>query len=85
MAIGLLRERGSTIDDWLRISDIVQEFRNRFEAEMKTINCRELTGLDLSTREGREKAMSTDVGQRVCIPAVALAYRTVMDLLKETE
>ena len=74
----------ATIEDWLHISAVAQEFRRRFEAEMETINCRELTGADLSTEEGREQYMNSDIPQTVCFPAVGIAYRLVMDLLKET-
>ena len=84
MAIGLKKERGGTMEDWLRISAVAQEFRRRFEAEMETINCRELTGADLSTPEGIEQFMGSDTPQTVCFPAVGTAYRLVMDLLKET-
>ena len=84
MAIGLKKERGDTMEDWLRISAVAQEFRRRFEAEMETINCRELTGADLSTPEGIEQFMGSDTPQTVCFPAVGTAYRLVMDLLKET-
>lgn len=84
MAIGLLKERGDTMEDWLRIAAVAQEFRRRFEAEMGTINCRELTGADLTTQQGLQQYMSSDTPQTVCFPAVAVAYRLVMDLLKET-
>ncbi len=84
MAIGLKKERGDTMEDWLRISAVAQEFRRRFEAEMETITCRELTGADLSTKEGLEQYMSSDTPQTVCFPAVGVAYRLVVDLLKET-
>lgn len=83
MAIGLVKERGDTVEDWFRIAAVVQEFRRRFEAETGTINCRELTGADLSTEEGIERFMGSDIPQTVCVPAVGLAYRLVMDLLKE--
>jgi hypothetical protein len=62
---------------------VVQEFRRRFEAEMDTINCRELTGLDLTTEEGMQQLMSSDVPLTVCLPAVGVAYRLVVDILKE--
>ncbi len=84
MAIGLMKERGDTMEDWLRIAAVAQEFRRRFEAEMGTINCRELTGADLTTQEGLQQYMSSDTPQTVCFPAVAVAYRLVMHLLKET-
>ncbi len=84
MAIGLNKERGDSMEDWLRLSALAQEFRRRFEVEMGTINCRELTGADLSTKEGIEQYMSSDIPQTVCFPAVGVAYRLVMDLLQET-
>ncbi len=84
MAIGLKTEKGDTLDEALRNLAFAQEFRRRFEAEMETINCRELTGADLSTPEGIEQFMGTDTPQTVCFPAVGTAYRLVMDLLKET-
>jgi C_GCAxxG_C_C family probable redox protein len=84
MAIGLKIERGDTMEEGLRALGVVQEFRRRFEAEMETINCRELTGADLSTPEGIEQFMNSDTPQTVCFPAVGVAYRLVVDLLKET-
>jgi C_GCAxxG_C_C family probable redox protein len=83
MAIGLVKERGDSMEDWLRMAVVVQEFRRRFEAEMETINCRELTGLDLTTQEALENLMDSDTVQTVCFSAVAVAYRLVVDLLKE--
>ena len=84
MAIGLKKERGDTMEEVLRTLAVAQEFRRRFEAEMETINCRELTGADLSTPEEFEQFMGSDTPQTVCFPAVGTAYRLVMDLLKET-
>jgi len=83
MAIGLIKERGGTMEDALRTLGLVAEFRRRFEAEMGTINCRELTGADLTTREGIEQFMSSDAPQKACFPAVATAFRLVVELLKE--
>jgi C_GCAxxG_C_C family probable redox protein len=84
MAIGLKLARADTMDEGLRRLAVAQEFRRRFEAEMETINCRELTGADLSTEEGREQFMSSDIPLTVCFPAVGVAYVLVVDLLKET-
>lgn len=84
MAIGLKQGRPDTMDGMLDNLAVAQEFRRRFEAEMGNINCRELTGLDLSTEEGRMQSMSSDIPQKVCFPAVATAYRLVVDLLQET-
>jgi C_GCAxxG_C_C family probable redox protein len=84
MTISLKVERGDTMEDWLRIAAVAQEFRRRFEAEMGTINCRELTGVDLTTEEGLKQYMNSDTPQKVCFPAVGAAYRLVVDLLQET-
>ena len=84
MAIGLEKGRADTMEEGLRTLAVAQEFRRRFEAEMGTISCRELTGADLSTEEGIEQYMSSDTPQTVCFPAVGAAYRLVVDLLKET-
>ena len=83
MAIGLKQGRADTMEKVLLNLAVTQEFRRRFEAEMETINCRELTGADLSTPEGIEEFMGSDTPQTVCFPAIALAYRLVVDLLKE--
>ena len=64
---------------------VAREFRRRFEAEMRAIGCRELTGLDLSTEEGLKQAMGSDIAQRVCFPAVAASYRIVVELLQESK
>ena len=84
MAIGLKKERDKTMEGWFSLSELVQKFRRRFEEEMGTINCRELTGADLTTDEGREQYMNSDKSQTVCFTAVGVAYRLVVDLLKET-
>jgi C_GCAxxG_C_C family probable redox protein len=84
MAIGLKQGRADTMEEGLRELAVAREFRRRFEAEMETINCRELTGMDLTTEEGVEQFMSSDIPQTVCFSAVDAAYRLVVDLLKET-
>jgi C_GCAxxG_C_C family probable redox protein len=84
MAIGLKRGQADTMEEALRELAVAREFRRRFEAEMETISCRELTGLDLTTEEGIEQLMSSDIPQTVCFPAVGVAYRLVVDLLTET-
>jgi C_GCAxxG_C_C family probable redox protein len=84
MAIGLIKGRGVTMEEMMGVLGLGAEFRKRFEAEMKTIHCRELTGIDLTTPEGIEKFMGSDVPKTVCFPAVATAHRLVVDLLKET-
>lgn len=84
MALGLMTERGDTVEEMLRTVGIAREFCSRFEAEMGTIQCRELTkGADLITEEGIGRFMASDIPETVCFPAVAAGYRLVVDLLKE--
>lgn len=84
MAIGLIRERGRTMQEMMANISLAAELRNRFQAEMETIFCRELTGIDLTTPEGLQESVNSDIPQKVCVPAVATAYRLVVELLKET-
>jgi len=83
MALSLVRGRPQSMGDALAELRVPQEFRRRFEAEMGTISCRELTGLDLTSESGRGDLMNSDVAQKVCFPAVATAYRLVSEMLKE--
>ena len=83
MAMGLITEPGETMDEELEQLGLAAEFRDRFEAEMKSIQCRDLTGVDLGTPEGIEIFMRSDIPEKVCFPAVAAAHRLVVELLKE--
>jgi C_GCAxxG_C_C family probable redox protein len=85
MAIGLKLGRADTMQGMLQNLGVVREFRQRFEAEMGDIGCRELTGLDLSIQEDMEQLMNSDIPKKVCFPAVAAAYRLAVELLGETE
>lgn len=83
MAIGLIKDRGKSMEDWMKHAELIKEFRDRFEKKMGAIDCRDLTGADLTTKEGQEAAMNSDTLQNVCFPAVATAYDIVTEMLKE--
>jgi C_GCAxxG_C_C family probable redox protein len=83
MSIGLKRGRDSASEDRLATWGLVQEFRRRFEAEMGHVCCRELTGIDLSTKEGQKQFLSSDVPIRVCLRCGGTAYRLALELLNE--
>lgn len=83
MAIGLIKGPAANMQEFFQIMPLAQELRRRFEKEMTTINCRELTGFNLSTPEKFQEYMNTDINEKVCIPAVDTAYRLVMELLNE--
>jgi C_GCAxxG_C_C family probable redox protein len=88
MAISLKLGKAETMEGRLSSFAVPREFRSRFEAEMGTINCSDLTGLDLAevdlSPEGMEQIMRSNTSQDVCFPAVGTAYRIVVDLLQET-
>lgn len=84
MAIGLERGRPASEEAWLDHLGVAAEFRRRFEDEMGgDITCRALTGMDMSTPEGVERFVKSDVPQTVCFPAVGVAYRLAVDLLRK--
>ena len=85
MAIGLKLGRGETMEGMLRNLAVAQEFRERFEAEMGNIGCRELTGLDLTNQEDLAGLMDSEIPKKVCFPAVGAAYRLAVELLRESE
>ena len=84
MAIGLKKGRADSMEGMLGNLQVAAEFRRRFEAEMGTISCRELTGIDLTTPEGLGEFMNSDTPSTVCSPAVNLAHRLAVELLTET-
>ncbi|MBI3107035.1 MAG: C_GCAxxG_C_C family protein, partial [Candidatus Rokubacteria bacterium] len=59
-----------------------QELRRRFETTMGSVDCRQLTGMDLSTREGAKQFYASQVPSTVCMPAVGVAYKNVLELLQ---
>ena len=85
MAIGLKLGGTESMEGYLEMAGVVQEFRRRFEAEMETIECRELTGMPMQTPEEIEAYMKSDAPMMVCFPAVSFAYQTALDVLKERD
>ena len=64
---------------------LVQEFRRRYEDEMETISCAELTGLDLTTPEGMQQMMSSEEVMGTCFTSVGVAYKLAVNVLKEDQ
>ncbi|MCP4544941.1 MAG: C_GCAxxG_C_C family protein [bacterium] len=83
MALGLKLGKADLLEDKLRDLAIAREFRRRFEAEMGEIGCRELTGLDLTQDDQIAQLVKSDIPQKVCFPAVSVAYRLAVEVLKE--
>jgi C_GCAxxG_C_C family probable redox protein len=84
MALGLGMERGGSMEEMMGSLATVGDFRRRFEAEMGSILCRELTGVDLGTEEGIAEFMSSSTPETVCVPAVETAYDLVVEILNES-
>lgn len=84
MAIGLTHGRRDSSQRDARAYALTQEMRRRFEAAMGHVDCRELTGMDLSTPEGVKRFYGSEVPRTVCMPAVGTAYTLVMELLAPT-
>ncbi len=82
MAIGLRHGRRDPAERDAKAYALTQELRRRFEAAMGHVDCRDLTGMDLSTREGVKRFYASDVPGTVCMPAVGVAYQTVVELLQ---
>ena len=82
MAIGLRHGRRAATERDARAYALTQELHRQFKAEMGSTECRELTGMDLSSRDGAQEFRNSDVPQRVCMPAVGTAYRLVLQMLE---
>lgn len=82
MAIGLRHGRRDASERDPRAYALTQALRQRFEAQVGHVDCRPLTGMDLTTREGARAFHASDVPRRVCLPAVGAAYRAAMELLR---
>lgn len=83
MCIGIKHGREEPAQSDAEGYALTQQFLRRFRDEMGSIQCRELTGMDLSTDEGLKTFRGSDVPLRVCLPAVGLAYNLVLELLEE--
>ncbi len=85
MAIGLKKGRADSMEGIMGNLALAGEFRRRFEAEVGTISCRELTGVDFTTPEGLEQYMNSDKPTTVCASAVNTAHRLAVEILTESE
>jgi hypothetical protein len=79
MAIGLCFGRSSAEGDKERAYAKAAEFYRRFQREAGSVVCRELTGCDLTTPEGRAQFEAQNQHQR-CTEYVATAVRFVVGL-----
>ena len=85
MAIGLVKGPAANPQEMQQTMPLIQELRRRFETEMKSIKCRDLTGMDLTKPGGLEELIQSGISDKVCVRAVDTAYQIVMDVLKTAE
>lgn len=84
MAIGLRHGRQDASERDTRAYALAQELCRRFGAATGALDCRALTGMDLSTREGVKSFYASEVPAKVCLPAVGVAYDLAVELLTRT-
>ena len=83
MAVGLVHGRNTPEDPRRPIYDATEKLVEAFVKEMGAANCNELTGFDMKTPESYKAFRESGVSDRVCAPAVVLASRLAVGLLKE--
>lgn len=81
LAVGLLKGRDSAEGDKGQAYNLAQHLYSAFQEEMGSTLCRDLTGLDLRTPEGI-RLLYSEVKERVCHRAVALAERLALEALR---
>lgn len=81
MAAGLVLGRNQAAEDNRALYKVAQQVHSGFLSEMGSSGCRELTGLDLRTREGARQLYESDVHERVCQRAARVATRLVSERL----
>ena len=82
MAIGLVLGRRTSDDPRNPAYDAAEKLVEMFVKEMKTPICNELTGFDRKSPESYKAFRESDVSDRVCKPAVALASGLAEGILK---
>lgn len=80
MAIGLARGRKAKSDPRAPSNEPAAELLRRFQSEFGATNCRDLTGCDLNTPEGRE-AFKAVQAAGTCRKFVDMAARTTVEIL----
>jgi len=81
MVIGLsIQHEKDEKDARYKSHGLVREFVKRFEARHETILCKDLLGVDIGTREGREKAVKENLFKTLCPQFVKTAAEILADL-----
>jgi C_GCAxxG_C_C family probable redox protein len=86
LALGLAlgRLEGDDREAKERCYAAVRTLRERFAAACGSVDCRDLTGVDLTTDAGREAAREPAIRQEVCRRCVGAAAELVAEILAES-
>ncbi len=85
MVIGLARGMAKAEEKELKEQtyQMTQSFIKEFEKRHKTIDCRDILGIDISTSQGLKEAKDRGLIQSVCAPCVRSAVEIVGDILEK--
>ncbi len=81
MAISLFTGRTSSTEPVTQTYDTVRKLLDKFRERFGSTNCKELTGCDLGTEEGRDFFKKNDLKQR-CRIYTEEATRIALSLIK---
>jgi C_GCAxxG_C_C family probable redox protein len=76
-----LREEREAGNDTAKKSEMIREFRERFEKLHGTVSCTELLGVDISQMDGQEIALEQDLFRTKCHAFVTDAAEILEDLI----
>ncbi len=82
MAIGLAHGREEPSQSRDQAYALTRDVYRRFQEEMGSTICRELTGLDLTTPEGVQELFSSGKAMSVCLRAGSTGYRLALAALR---
>ena len=63
-------------------SELIREFRDRFEAIHGTVSCTELLGEDITTPDGQFAAMDKDLFRKRCVTFITDSAEILEDLIQ---
>ncbi len=87
MAIGLMFGRdtcadaAARLDAYAKTGTFIEQFRQR----NGRVTCRDLTGVDMGTEEGRADYAARHVRENTCTPLIAGSVRNFLELLNTWE
>jgi C_GCAxxG_C_C family probable redox protein len=76
-----LRNEKEAGRDTQKKSELVREFRERFEKKHGTVSCTELLGVDISDVDGQMAAMDKDLFRTRCVDFITDAALILEDLI----